>query len=211
MMSFAFVAALLGTCGLNGHLPTKLHSLMTSHQEAPFVHIPKAMQRIYTSGVPHTDRRGNRMMQYERNRSFLPLVLYDAAVLAPSTRYALHTNANFTAVLPYGAWSIERYMDEFATAGLQVIRESPTYTQPDEDCKPSATKSCENEVQKYRNHPSILGWYIREEPTGRYFGQNISGQFNKYTEEVAKIKAIDPHHPVFALDTPSIFPPTTQW
>ena len=39
--------------------------------------LPSAVQKIYTAGVPHTDRNGRPRMAFDKDKSFLPLILYD--------------------------------------------------------------------------------------------------------------------------------------
>ena len=193
-----------------------LHSLAGVRNMAPMA----AEQTVYQNGVPHTDKNGRRIMSYQPGRSFLPLVLYDAQLPCASSpdlkgqpclpvgfNASLYAQANFTAVLPYSAYKMSRYFDGFAAAGLQVIREHPIV--PDE-------------IKAFGTHPNMLAWYLEEEPTGDYFNSTDPSQpqehakFSQYLELKARIKAIDPVHPVFVLDGSSdgetqLAVPTNSW
>jgi hypothetical protein len=180
--------------------------------------LPAAVQHVYTNvGVPHTDRSGRIRMRYDPAQSFLPLTIYDPQLdcnisfgqvndrfdhsrllgqkcLPIGYNASIYSQANFTAALPYPAFTLGSYIESFGQHGLQVIREHPTM----------------NEVAKYANHPNLLGWYLEEEPTGRYWtvGEPEDNQtkmvnaFNAYKAQYAAIKKIDPVHPVFILDCP---------
>jgi len=62
------------------------------------------------------------------------------------TTGSIYTDANFTGVLPWPAFSMGSYMDEFEKLGLQVIKEFPT----------------DADVANFKNHPSMVsetaGW-----------------------------------------------------
>ena len=130
-------------------LPLLLASAHLAGSHDVFTPSPLAVQTIYRSGVPHTDRNGQRLMLFDPKRSFLPLVLYDAQLPGNTTPAdtlkgqntlpygydaTIYATANYTGVLPYPAFSMGDYMDgyptgdsrkSFSQAGLQVIRESP--------------------------------------------------------------------------------------
>ena len=210
---------------------------------------PAAVQTVYqTKPVPHTDRNGRPLSEFDNDRSFLPLALYDPQVskalpfclyllclalnlnpfgctqlpcanttganvakgqvcLPDGFNASLFSLANFTAVCPYSAYEMDMYMDGFAAAGLQVIREHPQVP---------------IEVQKYRDHPNILGWYLEEEATGNYWNasdptqQSEEKHFDAYVALTKEIKAIDPTYPVFMMDgstdgATQLTPPTNAW
>jgi hypothetical protein len=114
--------------GILNTLPTK------------WVPLPAAVQKVYTGGVPHTDRHGTRRVGYAAGRSFLPLVLYDPQLDCPTNATepgnthlrgqkclpegytaALYAEANYTAVLPWVADHMDVLMPGFARHNLQVI------------------------------------------------------------------------------------------
>jgi hypothetical protein len=252
---------LLGAVGVEGlHRP----AAALSPPPAGFTLLPRAVATIYQGGVPHTDRNGNRLMQFDATKSFLPLVLYDAQLPCNGTTSELkgqtclpkghnatvYTSANFTGVLPYQASAMSEYMQDhpagFGGTTLQVIREAPSLIQTPPGpmkCPPTCDGRQENEpkVYKYdvhrhamwstqpcscftfklshpmplccdgRDHPNMLGWFLREEPTGEFWAKNMSGEFSDYKAEYAKVKAEDPKHPIFILDCPWITEPATPW
>jgi hypothetical protein len=184
-----------------------------SRAPATWTALPGAVQRVYTGGVPHTDKNGRILMAFDHAKSFLPLVIYDPQLdctvqpkgtgMKPASRLgqgclptgydaSLYTKANFTAGLPYPAYGVPGYADAFAKHGLQAIREHPTM----------------GEVTAFKDHPAMLGWYLYEEPTGaewdlKYDPDNqtkMVNAFESYKKQYAAIKAIDPVHPVFILD-----------
>ena len=80
----------------------------------------------------------------------------------------------------------------------------------------STHAAMENEVLAYRNHTSLLAWYLEEEPTGHYWqrevkGKNMSQHFEAYKAQYAAIKRLDPEHPIFVLDVGWITEPATEW
>ena len=191
---------------------------------AGFTLLPDAVQHVYTKHVPHTDRNGRPLTKYDPSSSFLPLVVYDPQLdctvqpkgtgLKPATLLgqaclpsgydaSLYARANFTGGLPYPAFGVSGYADAFHKHGLQVIREHPTM----------------GEVEQYKDHPAMLGWYLYEEPTGAEWDlkQSPSNQtkmqlaFDSYMNQTKAIKAIDPVHPVFILDCAWFQPPATEW
>ena len=38
-----------------------------------------------------------------------------------------------------------------------------------------------------KDHPNLLAWYLREEPTGEYWGKNMSSEFELYKQEFARV------------------------
>jgi hypothetical protein len=196
-----------------------------------FIALHDAVQKIYQGGVPHTDRHGNRLMEYDSTKSYLPLILYDAQLPCNTTESrqgqtclpvgfnaSIYEDANFTGVLPYQSNPMSSYMKDrpagFGGTSLQVIREGPSLIQTPPGplkCPPSCHGRQENEPKVYKDHPNLLGWYLREEPTGSYWEKNMSSQFEVYKEEFAKVRAEDPEHPIFILDCPWITAPATSW
>ena len=62
-----------------------------------------------------------------------------------------------------------------------------------------------------KDHPNMLAWFLREEPTGQYWAKNMSEHFDAYKAEYAKVRSEDPNHPIFILDVPWITEPATPW
>eukprot|EP01043_Picozoa_sp_COSAG02_P024489 COSAG02_NODE_1339_length_13187_cov_610.871027_8_plen_247_part_00 len=194
--------------------------------------LPRAVSTIYKQGVPHTDRNGKRLMTFDATQSYLPLILYDAQLPCNATTSelkgqtclpkgfdaSLYTDANYTGVLPYQSNQMRQYMQDhpegFGGTSLQVIRETPSLVQTPPGplkCPPTCNGRQENEPKQYKDHPNMLAWYLREEPTGEYWAKNMSSHFAAYHAEYAKIRAEDPKHPIFILDCPWITAPATEW
>ena len=176
--------------------------------------LQSAVQMIYQNGVPHTDRHGNRLMTYNVAKSYLPLILYDAQLPCNRTQAttqtllkgqtclpygfnaSLYENANYTGVLPYQAFHMSEYMkpapNGFGGTRLQIIKESPSLIQTPPGplkCPPTCDGRQENEPKVYKDHPNLLGWFLREEPTGGYWGKNMSGHFDAYKQEYQQVRA----------------------
>ena len=66
-----------GTIAQWGHIPEPV-----SDTEPEWLRLPEpaTVQTIYRSGVPHTDRQGRVMMEYDPQRSFLPIGIYSGRV-----------------------------------------------------------------------------------------------------------------------------------
>lgn len=56
-----------------GHIPRAVEVTLPPWQSPP---APTAVQALYRNGVPHTDRQGRLMTQYEPARSFFPIGIY---------------------------------------------------------------------------------------------------------------------------------------
>lgn len=165
---------------------------------AEWVASPAAVQTIYQSGVPHTDRTGRAMAQFDRDRSFFPIVLYHALhgeVRGQTYDLAEYAKAGFNAVHLWERLKLADLADVAAGAKLQLIIHWPDDT----------------EVARFRDHPAVLAWYLDEEPTGTYWDRDMAARFDQFVARREQIRKLDPHHPVFALDVPWITPPATEW
>ncbi|MGH8587076.1 MAG: hypothetical protein ACREWE_13145, partial [Gammaproteobacteria bacterium] len=155
-----------------------------------------AVQTMYRGGVPHTDRNGNIRYGYDGS-SYLPRCIYHAI---PGSFQAIRS-AGFNCAHTYEQYGIADVIGEMRSAGLQLLKHWPT----------------DEEVGRFKSDPNILGWYLDEEPTHRTYlemdksGDNtlMSERYEAYLARKAAIKAIDPHHPVFPLESGWI-PPGMQ-
>ena len=189
--------------------------------------LPAAVQRVYmVNGVPHTDRNGRPRRTYDAQQSFLPLILHDAQMdcgakdaardlgdecLPTGYDASLYARANYTGVLPYKGFQMAAYMDGYARAGLQVIRQGPNWNDP--SCPGhNLGPNIVDDVRTYKDHPAMLGWMLYEEPTGRYWGNDTHMQevFAQYQAEYKSLRSLDAVHPVFVLDDSWITEPATQ-
>jgi hypothetical protein len=157
-----------------------------------------AVQTVYRAGVPHTDRQGNPRHEYD-SASFFPRCLYHA--MQGSLQSI--SDAGFNCVHTHESIGISHILDELRSARLQLLKHWPT----------------DEEVRTFALDPRILGWYLDEEPTHRTFLEmartgNIDlmrQRYETYLSRKAAIKAIDPHHPVFALESGWIPPGHQDW
>lgn len=165
---------------------------------ADWVVHPGAIQTVYSSGVPHTDRTGRRRDAFDRERSFFPLALYHALRGEHhGRRYDLadYRKAGFNAVHFWERQTLKDLAPAAAAAGVQLIVHWPS----------------DADVAAYRDHPAILAWYLDEEPTGAHWEKDMAGHFGRFVKRREEIRALDKNHPVFALDVPWITPPATKW
>ena len=221
-----------GSCGKCGGAdattPCESIAPRPCSQGQPPCQLPNAPQHVYTDGVPHTDRHGNKMMTFNASKSFLPVALWDPQLdcsepplsppppagilggecLPTSFDNSLYTGAGYNTVLMWKGFQMTgSYMDSYARAGLQVILEKPSW----DGMAGGFPKTAHDDVRALKDHPALLGWMLDEEPTGEYWAKNMSGHFLDYQANYKSIKSIDPVHPVFPLDCPWIMEPATEW
>jgi hypothetical protein len=182
----AFAAAAFGITALNGAVA-----------QADWKNDPAAIQHVYLKGVPHTDRNGRPMMQYDADRSFLPISIYHAIEMDDTgVKYRLADlkAAGFTCAIAWPGMGPGVLADLAAKCGLQMIFWAP---------KPQ-------EVKDYLNHPAILGYVLADEPIG-HVGGDIEEVFAGIDKLKNEIKEVDKVHPVFQVDAGWIIPPATDW
>ncbi len=157
-----------------------------------------AAQTMYRGGVPHTDRNGSIRYGFD-SVSFLPRCIYHAI---PGSFQGIRA-AGFNCAHTYEQYGITEVIGEMRAAGLQLLKHWPT----------------DEEVGRFKSDPNILGWYLDEEPTHHtYLEMTKSGnrtligeRYQAYLARRAAIKAIDPHHPVFPLESGWIPPGMQSW
>ena len=157
-----------------------------------------AVQTVYQSGVPHTDRNGRRLERFDPERSFFPLGLYHAwhgEMYGHKQSFADFARAGFNCCHLWEGQRAGQVADAAAQAGIQLIPHYPT----------------DDEVKALKGHPSTLAWYLDEEPTGCYWGAKMEEKFRAFERRRDAIKRLDPDHPVFILDCPWMTPPATSW
>ncbi|MCT7983624.1 hypothetical protein NG796_09970 [Laspinema sp. A4] len=162
-----------------------------------------ASQSVYQNGVPHTDRMGRLLMKYDPESSFLPICLYHTLTGEHHGRlYSLAPikQAGFNCVHTWEGQNLASVIEDAKQNNLQIIYHGTNYSGPTDE-----------ELQKYKNDATILAWYLREEPTGVYWGRNMETQFSEFQKRIQEIKKIDNIHPVFIIDTSTITPPQRTW
>ena len=158
----------------------------------------EAVQTIYQESVPHTDKMGRQLMQFDEERSFLPICMYHALTGDHHGRqysFAPLKQAGFNCVHTWEGQKLDSIIEPLRKENLQLIYHRPKNA----------------EIKKYANDPNILGWYLDEEPTGHYWGSNMNAKFDAFQKRMQEIKEIDKIHPVFIVDTSWIKFPVTAW
>ena len=136
---------------------------------------PQALQTVYRNGVPHTDRIGHSLEKYDPGRSFLPIGLYHALSGQFYGRtYGLKAiaNAGFNTVLPWEGQPLDRFLKAANKFALQTIVHRPQ----------------DKNVTKYRQHTSVLAWYLNEEPTGIYNSDESVEQRQRFNQRRKNIR-----------------------
>jgi len=159
---------------------------------------PGAVQSVYAGGVPHTDAQGTFRSRYGPG-SFFPRCLYHTVPGSFSTV----RRAGFNCVHVWEGVRLGQVIGELRSAGLQIIPHLPT----------------REEVAEFASDPHILGWYLDEEPTGHAYLDMVrtgapglvAERYQIFLANMAAIKAVDPHHPVFPLDGTYAPPGLGDW
>lgn len=151
--------------------------------------LPEAPQIVHRSGAPHTDAQGRLLQAYDPQRSFLPIALYHALDGRHGDRdFALEEvrQAGFNTVHVWEGQAMEAAVAAADRAGLQIVPHYPTPAQ----------------AAAFRDHPRILAWYLHEEPSLLVPKGGQDAALDEFAAQRAALKAVDPVHPVFALDAP---------
>ena len=159
----------------------------------------KAIQTIYTAGVPHTDKHGRPLAQFKSDQSFLQLGIWGNPIGEIwGTHYDLKvlTEAGFNTMWPWAGKAPEDVLEHGRAAGLQVVL---MHAIPDDA------------IAKIKDHPNLLGNVWMDEPTGSLWGKDMEGQFRAFLEYKAKANRTAPNLRVFVNDVPWIDPPATEW
>lgn len=113
---------------------------------------PKAVQTVHRDGVPHTDRKGKRLLHYDPERSFLPIGTWGNSrpgqVQGQNYDWALLKQAGFNTVWPW-PYDREQQLRDAVVHGLQVIFMS---------------RPGEETLRKLKDHPNLLGVVWQDEP-----------------------------------------------
>ena len=161
----------------------------------------EAVQTIYRGGVPHTDKRGRRMMEYEPERSFFQIGVWGTPVgKAHGVDHDLKVlvEAGFNTIWPW-YFPPEDSLKAAQEAGLQVVQMGDALLK-DTDL-----------LGKVKDHPNLLGNMWAEEPTGAWWGKDMEARFEAFLAYKEKVNTIAPDLPFFVLDVPWIEPPATDW
>ncbi len=166
-------------------------AVLAACSTAPSTEPAEAIQKIYRGGVPHTDSRGVPRFVYDPDKSFLPIGLYHALVGPHFGRdYDLSDlkEARFNLIHFWNGQTLADVLGPARTAGLQLMVPEPTL----------------DDVRRFRGDPTIWGWYLDEEPSGRYQPDTHSEKLAIFAERRDAVHVLDPDRPVFSLDKPAM-------
>ena len=158
-----------------------------------------AVQVVYRQGVPHTDKRGRPLMQYDPARSFFQIGIWGNPIgKIYGIDYDLRVlrEAGFNTMWPWPMRSLEDQLRAGSEAGLQVVYMG---------------RLKEADAAKLKDHPNWLGNVWHDEPTGSFWGKDMEGKFREFLDYKARMKAAAPDVPVFINDVPWITAPATSW
>ncbi len=159
----------------------------------------RAVQTVYRDGVPHTDRHGRRMMEYDPERSFFPIGLWGVHLPESSPAgWDEIAGAGFNTV--WGAWRVYANPETLEIAdryGLQMI---------------FMHAIAPEQLREIKDHPRLFASIWFDEPIGHLEKpgviDDLYAQFLDYKRES---NAIAPDLAVFVNDAAWIVPPATDW
>ena len=158
---------------------------------APSADPAEAVQKIHRNGTPHTNSQGVARLAYDPEESFFPIGLYHALVGPHFGRdYDLSVvkDAGFNLIHFWNGQALADVIGPARAAGLQLMVPEPTL----------------DDIRRFRGDPAIWGWYLDEEPSGRYPPDTHSEKLAIFAERRNAIRALDPARPVFSLDKPAM-------
>lgn len=159
---------------------------------------PGAPQYFYQQGVPHTDGQGRLLHAYQPGRSFLPRGLYHAMTgdfSGHAYSFAPLAAAGFNCVHLWEGLRLRNVLPELQRERLQVIIHNPA--------PPAVALGAVSE--------QVLGWYLDEEPTGKYSLEEMAGRLAAFRQRYEEIRRVDPLHPIFPLDTNAVGAERREW
>jgi hypothetical protein len=180
-------------------LPAILMSLAlgTSAAHADWKVSANAIQSVYLKGVPHTDRNGKPMLQYDAARSFLPIALFnalDGPVGGETYRLAELKKAGFNSAFARSGSKPVAMAKSAVDAGLQMVFWNPKA----------------DEVKALAGNSALLGYCLDYQPI-RQLKNDLDTRFAKILERRDAIRAVDKTHPVFLIDANHTASPATEW
>ncbi len=158
-----------------------------------------AVQIMYRSGVPHTDRQGRLLTGYDPDKSFFQIGSWGAPL--PGKYYdsecdwAVLQAAGYNTVWPWAA-DPEKALETGASFGMQIV---------------SMGEIAEEKLAAIKDHPNLLGNVWMDEPIGGLGSKDMDDLFAKFTAYRDRARSIAPGLPVFVNDAPWIMPPATAW
>ncbi len=158
-----------------------------------------AIQSVYRNGVPHTDKTGRLMMNYDPQKSFFQIGSW--GVPLPGKVYGYQYDWNVLKTAGYNtAWTWGGVPKPSLAAGskygLQIVVMGEI-SDPD--------------LAAVKDSPNLLGnvWY--DEPIGNLGTPKMDTLFADFTAYRSKVHKTAPHLPIFVNDAPWIMAPATSW
>ena len=158
-----------------------------------------AVQVVYRQGVPHTDKRGRLLMQYDPARSFFQIGIWGnpiGKIYGVDYDLKVLRDAGFNTMWPWPMRSLEDQLRAGSDAGLQVVNMGHLK---------------EADAARLKDHPNWLGNVWHDEPTGSFWGKDMEGRFKEFLDYKARMNAVAPGVPIFINDVPWITAPATSW
>ncbi len=158
-----------------------------------------AVQVIYRGGVPHTDKNGNLLTEYDPERSFFQIGIWGnpfGDIYGYNYDLTILPEAGINTMWPWSGRGLEKELEAGAGAGLQVVHMRPLET---------------DDAATHKDHPNWLGNCWHDEPTGGWWGKEMDKHFDEFLAYKKEINEAAPGRPVFINDVPWISPPATSW
>lgn len=157
-----------------------------------------AVQTIYQNGVPHTDGGGNLRFRYDAAKSFLPIGVYHALHGRHFGRdYSLGdiAKAGFNMVHFWEGQRVGAVIDAARRHGLKLIPHYPT----------------DDEIRRLANDPTILGWYLDEEPTQFFPSEEQPKVLAAFELRYRQIRHLGARQPIFVVDRRPMSGRMAEW
>jgi hypothetical protein len=151
--------------------------------------LPEAPQTQYQAGVPHTAANGTRRTAFDPGQSFLPIGIYHALTGSWHGRdYDLADlkAAGFNVAHFWERQSLTEIVASARLAGLQAIFHEPGIA----------------DARRFRDDPTLLSWYLDEEPTLRYAAERQDRRRAAFIDRRDGLRRVDPGRPVHIIDSP---------
>ncbi len=149
------------------------------------------IQRVHQKIVPHVDRKGQVLHQYDPAKSFFLLSLWGQVEPTdpggPYTSWKQLADDGFNAVWGHG--DLGKVLPLAKDSGVQFVLMG---------------KIPPDQAKQFNDHPALLGNMWMDEPTGR---ADVEQLWNDYQIYKKHMKEIAPGIPVFVNDSPAISPP----
>lgn len=181
------------------HLVVVLICLLVLISNSAEIHAASTyISTVHRQRVPHTDKNGRPLQQFEPSKSFFPIGIWGMVLPdGPDGKYigwdAL-AKANFNTVWPTN-WD-DQALALAQDAGLQVVYMGSIAS---------------DTLSKIKDHPNLLANMWTDEPTGRLGQVDMDALFKQFQDYKKNIAYGAPGLPVFINDPPAIYPSHREW